>query len=678
MEFTAKEKERFFSGAMTDAHKHFGCRYNKGKAGAFFRVYAPRAKYVSVVGDFNDWEPFKNPMTCEDGIWQAAVKEAKEFDGYKYRIETSDGRVLFKSDPYAFHAETGGLTNSKVYDRDDYKWSDGEWFKNKLPPYNRPMNIYEAHIGSWRKYIDGNYFSYRLFADEIVKYLKDMNYTHIELIGVAEYPFDASWGYQVTGYYAPTSRYGLPSDFKYLIDHLHQNGIGVIFDWVPGHFPKDEQGLYEFDGYPLYEPEDELKREHKEWGTRCFDYGRGEVKSFLVSNAMYWLNEFHADGLRVDAVASMLYLDYGRREYRPNRDGGKENYEAIDFLKALNTEVFKTHPNALMIAEESTAWPLVTAPVSDGGLGFNFKWNMGWMNDTLSYVKTDPYFRAGSHDKLTFSMTYAFSENYILPVSHDEIVHGKGSLLNKMPGTYEEKFAGFRNFLMYQLAHPGKKLTMMGTDIAQFSEWDFSKELDWMLLDYPAHKSAQKFVKALNALYVKTPAFWQIDDGWGGFAWRVVDDNSQNVLVFERSDLDGNRLLFVFNFAAAAWDNYRFGAAKGEYEVVLYSDVSGFNAKKKTYKTESVQSHGLSDSLVLDIPSMSGIYMIRKAKADKSPVKPEPEKPAAVKKSPAPAKKPVSKKPVPKTASTKQSPAAAKKPAVKKPGAAKKPVIKNS
>ena len=606
-----KRKGLFLKGELFDAYRYFGCEINHVKKDAGFRVFAPRAKSVSVVGDFNDWDTGANPMENDGGVWQCRIKGVAEFDGYKYHIVTKDGRALYKTDPYAFHTDTRPGTNSKVYDVSKFKWTDEKWQKSKSVPFAKPMNIYEAHIGSWRKYADGNFFDYRLFADEITVYLKEMHYTHLELMGIAEYPYDGSWGYQVTGYYAPTSRYGLPEDFAYLVNKLHENGIAIILDWVPGHFPKDANGLYEFDGYPLYEPEDELRREHKEWGTCCFDYGRGAVKSFLISNALYWFDLFHADGLRVDAVASMLYHDYGRKEFRLNKHGGKENLEAVAFFQELNTAVFAHFPGALMIAEESTAWPLVTKPVSDGGLGFNFKWNMGWMNDSLAYAKIDPYFRSFAHDKLTFAMTYAFSENYILPVSHDEVVHGKGSLVNKMPGVYEIKFAGYRNYLMYMFSHPGKKLMMMGNEFAQFSEWDFSKELDWLLLGYPAHEDAQNFCKALNEIYLAHPAFWQIEDGWDGFVWRVVDDNSQNVLVYERADEEGQRILCVVNFANCAWKNYRFGAAKGTYTTLLYSDADSWNQKRRSYKTENVPSHGQENSLVLDIAPMSGIYMIK-------------------------------------------------------------------
>ena len=608
-------EKRFHEGELYDAYKYFGCVFDEDAKTAVARVFAPSAYGVEVVGDFNDWSGTAMKRT-RGGVWEALLKGVRRFDGYKFRITTADGRVLYKSDPYALHSETHEGTNSKVFPLSAIKVND-EAYSEKLKKkniYASPMNIYEAHIGSWRRYPDGNPYSYRKFADEIVPYLKKMRYTHLELMGAAEYPFDGSWGYQVTGYFAPTSRYGTPDDFAYLVEKLHKNNIGIIIDWVPGHFPKNENGLSEFDGQPLYEPKDPLRREHKEWGTCCFDYGRGEVQTFLCSNALMWLDVYKVDGLRVDAVASMLYLDYGRKdgEWSPNRFGGRENEEAVAFLKKLNTAVFARHPQALMIAEESTAWPLVTKPVSDGGLGFNFKWNMGWMNDTLDYAATDPLFRAGKHNNLTFSITYAFSENYILPISHDEVVHGKRSLVNKMPGDYDMKFAGLRNFLMNMYAHPGKKLLFMGCEFAQFIEWNYEQQLDWLLLDYPRHAETQEFVKALNAFYRLNAPLWQRDDSLCGFRWHVVDDRNQNVIVYERSDLKGNIVLAVINFSPVEYKGYRFGADKGTYTVKLASDADGFNREPVKYRAEAVLSHGFDHSIVMDIKPMSGVYMVKK------------------------------------------------------------------
>ena len=461
----------FHAGTLQTAYEYLGCHYDRKTKRAVFRVWAPHATSVSVVGDFNYWNRTANYMyrITDDGIYEGIIDGVEEYQMYKYCVRGRNGSETEKADPYAFFDETRGSTASKVVALDNFWWNDKEWMteRAKKDPYSAPISIYECNIASWRKYPDGNNYDYRKFADEIVYYLKYMNFTHLELMGIAEHPYDGSWGYQVTGYYAPTSRYGRPEDFAYLVNKCHENGIAVILDWVPGHFPKDEHGLYMFDGEPCYEPSHPLRAEHKEWGTMCFDYGRNEVKSFLVSNAMMWFDKYHIDGLRVDAVASMLYLDYGRTEWEPNKYGGRENLEAIDFFRYLNTAVFGHYPGALMIAEESTAWPMVTKPADWGGLGFNFKWNMGWMNDTLQYVKADPYFRHYKHNLMTFSMTYAFSENYVLPISHDEVVYGKGSLINKMPGDYDLKFAGVQNYLLYMFTHPGKKLLFMGCELGQ-------------------------------------------------------------------------------------------------------------------------------------------------------------------------------------------------------------------
>ncbi len=609
-----RDEKKFHEGELYDAYRYFGCQYDESRGKAVFRVFAPSALSVSVVGDFNDWDKDKGLMRLTgQGIYELSADCVKKFDAYKFLITTPEGKLIYKSDPYAFHSETHEGTNSKVYPLSDIKVSD-EAYREKLKEkdiYDCPMNIYEAHIGSWRRYPDGNVYSYRKFADEIVPYLRKLRYTHLELMGVAEYPYDGSWGYQVTGYFAPTSRYGTPADFCYLVEKLHKAGIGLIIDWVPGHFPKNDNGLALFDGRPLYEPASPLRREHKEWGTCCFDYGRGEVQTFLCSNAIMWFDLYHIDGLRVDAVASMLYLDYGRKdgEWEPNRFGGKENEEAVAFLQKLNTAVFARFPKALMIAEESTAWPLVTKPVSEGGLGFNYKWNMGWMNDILDYAKTDPYFRAGKHNALTFSITYAFSENYILPISHDEVVHGKGSLLNKMPGEYDLKFAGLRNFLMNMYAHPGKKLLFMGCEIGQFIEWNYTQGLDWLLLDFPSHALTFDFVRTLNDFYRRNSALWQCDGGFDGFRWHVVDDNTQNVIVYERMNKKGASVVAVINFSPVEYKNYRFGADKGTYTVKLSSYLGGFDCEKVKYRAEKIPSHGFDYSLVMDVKPMSGVYL---------------------------------------------------------------------
>ena len=609
-----RDQKKFHEGELYDAYRYFGCLFDENSGKAVFRVFAPSALSVSVAGDFNGWDGNKGIMrNIGGGIYEFSAEGVKKFDAYKFLITASDGRLLYKSDPYALHSETHEGTNSKVFPLSEIKVNDIEYI-NKLKDkdvYDCPMNIYEAHIGSWRRYPDGNVYSYRKFADEIVPYLKKLRYTHLELMGVAEYPYDGSWGYQVTGYFAPTSRYGTPADFCYLVEKLHKANIGLIIDWVPGHFPKNENGLALFDGSPLYEPKSPLRREHKEWGTCCFDYGRGEVQTFLCSNAIMWFDLYHVDGLRVDAVASMLYLDYGRKdgEWEPNRFGGKENEEAVAFLQKLNTAVFARFPKALMIAEESTAWPLVTKPVSEGGLGFNYKWNMGWMNDILDYAKTDPYFRAGKHNALTFSITYAFSENYILPISHDEVVHGKGSLLNKMPGEYDLKFAGLRNFLMNMYAHPGKKLLFMGFEIGQFIEWNYTQGLDWLLTDFPSHALTFDFVRTLNAFYKRNSALWQCDGGFEGFKWHVVDDNTQNVIVYERMNRKGGSVIAVINFSPVEYKNYRFGADKGTYTVKLSSYLGGFDRERVKYRAEKVASHGFDYSIVMDVKPMSGVYL---------------------------------------------------------------------
>ena len=586
-----------------------------------FRVWAPNAAAVSVVGDFNAWDRTAAPMTkiTEQGIWECVIRKRKRFDSYKYAVETRDGRVLMKADPYGFHTECPPQTASKYYPLGRYEWQDAEWMtaRTKRHHLTEPLNIYEVHAGSWRTYPDGAPFGYRKLADELSDYAAGMGYTHIELLPVSEYPFEGSWGYQATGYFAPTARYGEPDDFKYFVDRCHQRGIGVILDWVGGHFPRDAQGLFEFDGQPLYEYQDMRKGDQPQWGTRVFDFGRNEVQCFLVSNALFWIEEYHIDGIRVDAVASMLYLDYGREEgqWARNEQGGRENLEAVAFLKKLNSEILTRHPDAMMIAEESSAWPMVTKPPYIGGLGFTFKWNMGWMNDSLAYIALDPVYRSYHHDKLTFGMFYAFSENFILPISHDEVVHGKRSLVNKMPGDYWQKFAGFRAFLGYMMAHPGKKLNFMGSEFAQFIEWDYKKELDWLLLDYPAHRQAQEYVRCLNHVYRSTRPLYEVENSWEGFRWLVVDDSAQNVIAFARFDERGRALVAVINFSPVVREHYRIGVPQeGGYEEILNSDSAEFGGSgvmnPGPLAAEPVEMHGCPQSLEITVPPLAAVYLI--------------------------------------------------------------------
>ncbi|MBE6727729.1 MAG: 1,4-alpha-glucan branching protein GlgB [Ruminococcaceae bacterium] len=583
-----------------------------------FCVWAPNALAVDVVGDFNGWKTGINPLEKIDGgVWCGKFGGIKEFDNYKYAVTNNDGRIVFKSDPFARHFETAPGNSSKIYAEHSFKWSDDEWFKRQIENsvYSSPVNIYEVHLGSWRRYENGKFFDYVKLAVELSVYVKSMGYTHVELMPIMEHPYEGSWGYQVTGYFAPTSRYGTPEDFKKFVNIMHKNGIGVILDWVPAHFPKDEFGLYRFDGTPCYEYADPRKGEHKEWGTAVFDYGKPEVMSFLVSNACFWLKEYHVDGLRVDAVASMLYLDYGRQsgEWICNSFGGHENLEAVELLKQINTAAFKINPNALIIAEESTAWPLVTKPSQDGGLGFNFKWNMGWMNDMLRYISLDPLFRKYNHNCLTFSFFYAFSENYVLPISHDEVVYGKFSMINKMPGEYEAKFSNLRAFYAYMMAHPGKKLLFMGQEFAQFNEWNYQSSLDWMLLDYDSHRKMQQFVSDLNKFYLKNKPLWQVDHSWEGFNWISNDDDAQSIIAFRRIDQKGNELICVCNFVPVDRKEYRIGVPKkGYYTPVFSSDSVIYGGSgminDKGYKSEAVCMHGYENSVALDIPSLSVTY----------------------------------------------------------------------
>ena len=642
----------FKQGNNMEAYRYFGAHLcaQDGQAGVVFRVWAPHAQAVSVVGDFNRWTPDADMMhKVADAVWELFIPGMKAYDVYKFCITTPSGEQVYKADPYAFHAETRPANGSKVYDIGGYPWGDAAWgeAQKKRDVLNSPMLIYELHAGSWKMKEEGVPYNYSELADELIPYIKEMGYTHVELLPITEYPFDGSWGYQVTGYFAPTSRYGTPHDFMAFVDKLHQAGIGVILDWVPAHFPKDGYGLYMFDGAPCYEDPNPRRGEHKEWGTMVFNYGMPEVQSFLISSALFWVEQYHIDGLRVDAVASMLYLDYNRRdgEWEQNVNGGKENLEAIAFLQKCNSTVLGRYPYKMMIAEESTAWPLVTKPASDGGLGFNFKWNMGWMNDMLSYMKTDPLFRAGNHGKVTFSFFYAFSENFVLPISHDEVVHGKCSLINKMPGDYEQKFANLRTFYGYMTAHPGKKLLFMGQEFGQFIEWDENKPLDWMLLGYDRHRQLQAYVKDLNAFYRETPAMWEIDYSWEGFQWIVPDDNQQSVIAFLRRDAKGKMVMVVCNFNPVLREGYEMGVPNaGSYKEVLNSDdpkYGGSGVTNGTVRSRKGAMHGFEQHVSLTLPPLSTLYFSVPAPRKKA------AKPAAAK---ADAKKTAAKKPASKKA----------------------------
>ena len=611
----------FSMGTHYDIYKKMGAHeaVMNGKKGVYFAVWAPNAATVSVIGEFNGWREETNPMTRLEpsGIYEGFVVGAKVGMLYKFFIKTKDGRGLYKADPFANYAEQRPGTASRITDITKLRWSDAAWMEARKQRDNDslPVSIYEVHPGSWKKHPHGEdedgFYNYREFAKSLAEYVKEMGYTHVELMGIAEHPFDGSWGYQVTGYYAPTSRYGTPEDFAYMVNYLHKQKIGVILDWVPAHFPRDAHGLEEFDGGCVYEYADPKKGEHPEWGTKVFDFGKSEVKNFLIANALYWVEHFHIDGLRVDAVASILYLDYGREngQWTPNIYGGNKNLEAIEFFKHLNSVVLGRNHGAMMIAEESTAWPKVTGKPEEDGLGFSHKWNMGWMNDFLEYMKLDPYFRKWNHNKMTFSMTYAYAEKYILVLSHDEVVHLKCSMINKMPGLYDDKFANLRAGYAYMLGHPGKKLLFMGQEFAQLQEWSEARELDWYLLAEDKHQQMQNYVKALLHLYKKTPALYDADQDPCGFEWINADDADRSIFSFVRHSKDGkSNLLFVINFTPVARPDYRVGVPKRkQYRLVLDGDAAEFGGntteRPVVYKAVKSECDGREYSFAYDLPA---------------------------------------------------------------------------
>lgn len=605
------------TGNARRAYHALGCRYIPECGMHRFAVWAPHAREVSVVGDFNGWDGHTHPMwRRDDEIWVTFIPGLKNGDIYKYRVVGEDWNTVLKADPFAFHAETGPATGSKIWDIEGYEWTDSDYMEKRRgkDSVHAPMSIYEMHMGSWRKK-DGEVFpNYRRVADELVEYLKYMHYTHVELLPITEYPYDGSWGYQVTGFFAPTSRYGTPQDFMYFVDKLHSEGIGVIIDWVPAHFPRDEHGLRMFDGAPCYECSEQRMAEHPDWGTMIFDYSRPQVQSFLTSSAVFFFDKYHVDGIRVDAVSSMLYLDYGRKfgEWTPNKDGGNINLGAVDFLRKLNTAILTEYPGAITIAEESTAFPLVSRPPEVGGLGFMFKWDMGFMHDTLDYMALDPYFRSYNHSRLTFSMMYAFSENFVLAFSHDEVVHGKASMVNKMWGDYETKFASLRALYGYQFAHPGKKLMFMGGEFAQFIEWNYLQQLDWSLLEYPLHDGMRKYVRELGRLYASTPALWKVDDSWDGFSWLNVDDSERSSVAFMRMS-QRSYIVCALNFTPVRYDDFTIGLPKpGVLKEVINSDDTQYGGSGILNKAEiesadeSFLDHPCSAKITL--PPMSAVW----------------------------------------------------------------------
>ncbi len=606
----------FNTGEAQAAYELFGCHYLPKIGMHRFCVWAPNARVVSVVGDFNQWDRKATPMTLyKNGVWVAFVEGLVDGENYKYFVHGYDGSVILKADPFAFHSETRPGNASKVWNINDYEWHDHTFMEQRTRKdvQRSAISIYELHIGSWRTKEGYLFPSYREVADELCEYVSEMGYTHVELLPVTEFPYDASWGYQVTGFYAVTSRYGTPQDFMYFVDKLHSKGIGVIMDWVPAHFPRDEHGLARFDGTWLYEHSNCVQREHPQWGTYIFNYSRPEVQSFLVSNAVFFLEKYHVDGLRIDAVTSMLYLDYARDGYYvPNEEGGNVDIGAVELLKKLNSVVLTRYAGAMTIAEESTSYPMVTQPPKSGGLGFTFKWNMGFMHDTLKYMSMDPYFRQFEHNKMTFSLHYAFTENFILAYSHDEVVHGKLSMINKMSGDYWQKFASLRTLYGFMFAHPGKKLMFMGDEFAQFIEWDFAKQLDWFLLEYESHRGMQHFVKKLNKVYRKHSALYEMDDSWDGFAWLNPDDNGYSIYAFLRNS-EESHVVCITNFTAITRENYVVAMpGPGSLKLILNSDSekyggSGVEAMQTVY-AKAMEVNGFQHGAMVKVPPLAVLY----------------------------------------------------------------------
>ncbi len=628
IKITEFDQYLFGAGTHYEIYKKLGAHRacNEGEEGVYFAVWAPNAKSVNLIGEFNGWNETSHEMERNEplGIYDIFVPNVKLGAMYKFLITTKEDKKLYKADPFANWAQLRPETASKVTDITNFQWNDEEWIHKRIAAdlNSSPMSIYEVHIGSWKKHCTDNdedgFYNYKEVAHDLAKYVKYMGYTHVELMGIAEHPYDGSWGYQVTGYFAPTSRYGTPQDFMYLVNYMHQNGIGVILDWVPAHFPRDAHGLAEFDGTAVYEYADPRKGEHPDWGTKIFDFGKNEVRNFLIANALYWVEEFHIDGLRVDAVASILYLDYGKQDgqWVPNQYGGNKNLEAIEFFKHLNTVVTGRNKGSIMIAEESTAWPKVTGTVEEDGLNFSYKWNMGWMNDFLEYMKLDPYFKKDNHNKMTFAMTYAYSENYILVLSHDEVVHLKCSMLNKMPGEYDDKFANLRSAYTFMMGHPGKKLLFMGQEFGQWQEWSEKRELDWYLLNEDKHKQLQSYVRELNKIYTKYPALYERDTTGGDFEWINANDSYRSIYSFVRHRKDDSQnVLVICNFTPVEWKDYRVGVPrKGKYKMILNSDDVKYGGTtkggKRTFQAKKQECDGREYSIAFSMKPFTSVVFV--------------------------------------------------------------------